>query len=107
MADATSSRPAWTFLTNHAHVLVCIAQNPDVRLAEIAQLVGITERATHRIVHDLIDAGFVTATKVGRRNRYTIDVDRPLRHPVESHHLLRTVFAPLLEPPGEATDTRV
>lgn len=107
MADMTSSRPAWTFLTNHAHVLVCIAQNPDVRLAEIAQLVGITERATHRIVHDLIDEGFVAATKVGRRNRYTIDVDRPLRHPVESHHLLRTVFAPLLQPPATTTDTRV
>ena len=96
MVDLSPSRPAWTFLTNHAHVLVCIGQNPDVRLGDIATRVGITERATHRIVHDLIDAGFVTVTKVGRRNRYAIDIDRPLRHPVESHHLLRTVFAPLL-----------
>jgi DNA-binding IclR family transcriptional regulator len=96
MADDPTTRPAWTFLTNHAHVLVCIAQDPDSRLSTIAQRVGITERATHRIVHDLIAAGFMSVTKVGRRNRYTIDVDRPLRHPVESHHLLRTVFAPLL-----------
>lgn len=98
MADLTPSRPAWTFLTNHAHVLVCIAQDPDSRLTTIAERVGITERAAHRIVHELIAAGFVTATKVGRRNRYAVDIDRPLRHPVESHHLLRTVFAPLLRP---------
>lgn len=98
MDTTADTLPAWTFLTNHAHVLICIAQDPDARLSDIATLVGITERATHRIVHELIDAGFVTAIKVGRRNRYTIDVDRPLRHPVESHHLLRTVFAPLLQP---------
>jgi DNA-binding IclR family transcriptional regulator len=97
MADDNHPQPAWTFLTNHAHVLICVAQDPDSRLSVIAERVGITERATHRIVHDLIDAGFVTATKVGRRNHYAIDVDRPLRHPVESHHLLRTVFAPLLQ----------
>jgi len=97
MADYSSSRPAWTFLTNHAHVLICIAHDPDSRLTSIANRVGVTERAAHRIVHDLVAAGFVTVTKVGRRNRYLIDVDRPLRHPVESHHLLRTVFAPLLE----------
>jgi DNA-binding IclR family transcriptional regulator len=97
MSDTPAPRTAWTFLTNHAHVLVCIAQDPDSRLATIASRVGITERAAHRIVHDLIAAGFVAVTKVGRRNRYTIDVDRPLRHPVESHHLLRTVFAPLLQ----------
>ncbi|MEX2533204.1 MAG: helix-turn-helix domain-containing protein [Nitriliruptoraceae bacterium] len=97
MADDPTTHPTWTFLTNHAHVLVCIAQDPDSRLAAIAQRVGITERAAHRIVHDLITAGFVTAIKVGRRNHYAIDVDRPLRHPVESQHLLRTVFAPLLQ----------
>jgi len=98
MADLTIASPAWTFLTNHAHVLVCIAQDPNSRLTTIAERVGITERATHRIVHELIAAGFVTVTKAGRRNRYAIDVDRPLRHPVESRHLLRTVFAPLLRP---------
>lgn len=98
MSASLEPRPAWTFLTNHAHVLICIGQDPDSRLSVIAERVGITERATHRIVHELIDAGFVSVTKVGRRNSYAVDIDRPLRHPVESHHLLRTVFSPLLNP---------
>ena len=93
-ADATN-RPPWTFLTNHGHVLVCVGQNPEVRLAEIARLVGIGERATHRIVHELIEAGYVTRTKVGRRNRYELRWDRPLRHPLESAHTVVEVFEPL------------
>jgi hypothetical protein len=88
--------PPWTFLSNHGHVLVCIAQQPDIRLSEIAQRVGIGERAAHRIVHDLIDAAFLTQTRVGRRSLYTVDLDRPLRHPLEADHRLRAIVEPLV-----------
>jgi DNA-binding transcriptional ArsR family regulator len=72
-----------TFLTNHARVLVCIAEDPQVRLREIAQRLGITERAAQSLVNDLVDAGYVTRRRVGRRNRYAIDASLPLRHPSE------------------------
>jgi IclR helix-turn-helix domain len=82
----------WTFFTNHGHVLVCIARDPEVRLAEIARLVGIGERAAHRIVNDLVVAGYAVRTKVGRRNVYELRLDRPLRHPLEAQHRLEEVF---------------
>jgi DNA-binding IclR family transcriptional regulator len=95
--------PAWTFLTNHAHVLLCIAQNPEVRLAEVARLVGIGERAVHSIVNDLVEAGYVTRTKQGRSNVYEVNLERPLRHPLESGHHISEIFRPLtqaMRPPG-------
>lgn len=95
VAAESTQLPSWTFLTNHAHVLVCIAQNREVRLAEMARLVGIGERAVHRIVRDLVDAGYVSTTKVGRRNEYELSLDRPLRHPLEAHHRLSEIFGPL------------
>jgi hypothetical protein len=91
-------RPPWTFLTNHGHVLVCIADNPDVRIAEIADLVGIGERAAHRIVCDLVQNGYVERRKDGRRNRYAVDFDRPLRHPLESGHTIGAIFRVLAGP---------
>jgi hypothetical protein len=94
-ADPSLDAPRWTFLTNHGHVLICIAQNPDVRLAEIARQVGIGERAVHRIVHDLIDAGYVNQERVGRRNVYRVDLDRPLRHPLEAGHHVRVIVDPI------------
>ncbi len=84
MTRSTAGR--WTFLTNHAHVLVCIADNPDVRAREIADLVGISERAVQAIISDLVHAGYVVRERTGRRNHYTIDVDRGLRHPLEEDH---------------------
>lgn len=89
--------PQWTFFTNHAHVLICIARTPDIRLSEVADVVGIGERAVHRIVHELEAAGFLTVTKEGRRNVYDIHLDRPLRHPLESHRHVRAVVAPLVD----------
>ena len=77
---------SWTFLTNHAHVLICLASNPELRISEIADLVGIGERATQSIVNDLVEAGYLTRTRVGRRNTYLVDPDRPLRHPLEQNH---------------------
>lgn len=75
----------WTFLTNHAHVLLCIDANPNATLREVAQQVGITERATHRIVAELESEGALSRTRDGRRNRYQIRQDFPLRHPLEQH----------------------
>jgi DNA-binding IclR family transcriptional regulator len=77
--------PAWTFLTNHARVLLCLADEPDLRLREAAARIGITERAVQRIVTDLEDAGVITRTREGRRNTYAIHEDAPLRHPHDSH----------------------
>jgi predicted ArsR family transcriptional regulator len=73
----------WTFLTNHAHVLLSLAADPDARVREVAEHVGITERATLRILHDLVEAGYVRAERVGRRNRYRLRLDEPMRHPME------------------------
>ncbi|MHB1473609.1 MAG: helix-turn-helix transcriptional regulator [Dermatophilaceae bacterium] len=82
--DAT--RPGWTFLTNHGHVLICIAGDPGIRGRDIAARVGITERATQAIIANLVDDGYLTRTRIGRRNHYEINPDRPLRHPVEQPH---------------------
>ena len=73
------SRPStWSFLTNHARVLICIAGDPGVRLRELGAATGITERAAHRIVGDRVDAGYVTRRRVGRRNHYTVRTDLPV-----------------------------
>lgn len=75
---------SWTFLTNHAHVLLALAEDPDMRLRDIATRVGITERATQIIVTDLERAGYLVKDKVGRRNRYTLVKGRRFRHPAEA-----------------------
>jgi hypothetical protein len=79
---AQNTAPAWTFLTNHAQVLVCIARDPGVRLREIGERVRITERAAHRIVVDLAGAGYITRQRNGRRNQYTINAQLPLPDPI-------------------------
>jgi DNA-binding IclR family transcriptional regulator len=93
----TETSQTWTFLSNHAHVLVCVAKNPDVRLSEVAALVGIRERTVHRIVHELLDAGYISVTKDGRNNVYSVDLDKPLRHPLEADHNIQAIIAPLLK----------
>lgn len=82
------ARPAstWTFLTNHAHVLLAIARTPDLRIREIAGLVGVTERTAMQIVVDLERGGYVRRERRGRRNHYTVDEGLHLRHPLEDHH---------------------
>jgi predicted ArsR family transcriptional regulator len=77
--------PPWTFLTNHAHVLILLSQNASRVLREVAQEVGITERAVQRIVVDLEAAGVISREKVGRQNHYRINADQPLRHSIEAH----------------------
>jgi len=78
-----ASPHTWTFLSNHSHVLICLARQPDQRLRDVAALVGITERAVQKIVADLEQAGVLTRVKMGRRNHYAIDTQAAMRHPVE------------------------
>ena len=79
---------SWTFLTNHSHVLICLARDPKLRLRDLADQVGITERAVQGIVTDLEAAGCLTRHREGRRNRYDIATDRPMRHRVERQHVV-------------------
>ena len=91
----------WTFLTNHAHVLLAIARNRDITLREAAARVGITERAAQGIVTDLVAAGYLVRTRLGRRNSYTIEAHRPLRHPLNAGHdldELLTLLVPIKSP---------
>ena len=85
----------WTFLTNHTHVLFCIARDPEVRMREVAEAVGVTERAVQRIVSELEDAGYLTRERDGRRNRYEVRASLPLRHPIEQHCEVADVLAVL------------
>lgn len=77
---------SWHFLTSHAQVLLCLQRDPDVRLRDVAETVGITERAAQRIVSELVDAGYVTRQREGRRNRYTLDRSARMRHPSQVDH---------------------
>jgi DNA-binding MarR family transcriptional regulator len=79
-----AARGGWTFLSNHGHVLVCLARDPGIRMRDVADAVGITERAVQHIVHDLVQEKFVEMEKVGRRNRYTVVASARLRHDLES-----------------------
>lgn len=99
-----AGRPSWTFLTNHGHVLVCIAMDPGIRGRDIAARVGITERAAQSIIADLVAEGYITRTRVGRRNHYEIHPDLPLRHPLERGHPIGKLLRALAVPrPGRAT----
>ena len=77
---------SWHFVTSHTQVLVCLERNPDVRLRDIAETVGITERATQRIVTDLVEAGYVMRERVGRRNHYVLNRNIRMRHPSQFEH---------------------
>jgi predicted transcriptional regulator len=95
----------WTFLSNHGHVLVSLARDPDARTRDVAEAVGITERAVQQIVHDLVEDGYLTKVKVGRRNHYRVVRGAHLRH----HQVSRVTlgrFVDLLVPPGSATPRR-
>ena len=95
----------WSFLTNHARVLLCIARDPGVRLRDVAADLGITERRAHAIVADLTAAGYVVKHKNGRRNRYQIQADLPLREPASLEPAIGDVLA-MLAGGGAAQDLR-
>jgi DNA-binding Lrp family transcriptional regulator len=98
--------PRWKFLTNHAAVLVCIAHDPGVLLREISENVGITERAAHRIVAELADAGYITRERVGRRNRYTIQSGLPLPDRLVRVGRVGDLLAVLVGKSSEAADAQ-
>ncbi|MQA75424.1 MAG: MarR family transcriptional regulator [Solirubrobacterales bacterium] len=97
----------WDFLTNHAHVLMCVARDPGIRLRDIAGAVGITERAAHRILSELVAEGYVLRERQGRRNRYEIVPELPLRHPLleqrEVGELLEVLVGSTAEEPADMT----
>jgi DNA-binding transcriptional ArsR family regulator len=93
---AADSEPSWTFLSNHTHVLVCLAADPEQTLRDVALQVGITERAVQRIVAELESAGALSRERDGRRNRYRLDRTLPLRHPLEQHCRIGDVLALVL-----------
>ena len=114
MAQHNVRSARWTFLTNHGHVLLCLARSPELRLRDVALQVGVTERAVQRIIADLEEAGYLTRRRAGRQNQYEIAQDLPLRHPVEAHQTVRALIsmgAPARRPrpagvPSSSTGTK-
>lgn len=101
MDDRAEPAPSsWTFVTTHTLVLLCIAENSEARMTDIAQKVGITERRVQTIVADLVDAGYLTRTRRGRRNHYEIDPSRPLRHLATEHQRLGDLLGMLGHAPA-------
>lgn len=92
----------WTFLTNHARILLCVFRDPDVRHRDLADRIGITERAAQRIVTDLVKTGYLDVTREGRRNHYRLHPELPMRHPLEHDHQIGEILA-LLQPRGAET----
>lgn len=92
----------WTFLTNHGHVLLALARDPAARMRDVAERVGITERAAQRIVSELVAAGYVDRRRVGRRNEYAVNARLPLRHPLWRDHEIGEI----LEALGASTPDR-
>jgi DNA-binding MarR family transcriptional regulator len=81
--SSTDKPTTWTFLTNHAQVLLCLAETPDLRLRDVAEHVGITERASQRILADLVETGYIHRQRQGRRNHYRINPEAHMRHPAQ------------------------
>ncbi len=94
----TEETSGWTFFSNYAHVLVCLADNPHARLRDIADQVGVTERTAMRLVTELEEANILQRLKQGRRNRYIINDEAHLRHPIESHCTVGELLATVLKP---------
>jgi predicted DNA-binding transcriptional regulator len=99
MKEALPVRPVssgWTFFTNHAHVLLCLAEDPEMRLRDVVAAVGITERAVQKIISELAAGGILERQRIGRRNVYRILSGQPLRHPVESHCTVQSLIGLIL-----------
>ncbi len=104
MSHMSSGRDekGWRFVTSHTQVLVCIARNPDIRIRDVADLVGITERAAQRIIADLVEAGYVARKRVGRRNHYTVRTDLRMRHPLQQTFEIGELLDLLVSPTESA-----
>ncbi len=97
--ETANDSAGWTFLTNHAHVLLCLARDPALRVRDVAAQIGITERAVQRIIAELEEAGYLKRERQGRRNHYAVVRDLPLRHPIERHCSVSALFALVEGPP--------
>jgi DNA-binding MarR family transcriptional regulator len=112
MSSGNRNEKPWRFVTSHTQVLLCIARNPEIRIRDVAALTGITERAAQRIISDLVEAGYVRRTRVGRRNHYVIRTDLKMRHPLQQTYEIGELLDLLLErieppqPPDESELTR-
>jgi DNA-binding MarR family transcriptional regulator len=104
-SSSGNDKRAWQFVTNHGHVLACIAANPETRLRDIALTVGITERTVGQIVTELEQAGYLSKTRDGRRNRYEVHDELPLRHPLHGHLTIGALIQ-FLQAPPETTPAR-
>ena len=87
----------WTFFTNHAHVMICLTRYPEIPLREVANQVGITERAVQRIVADLEGAGYLERERRGRQNLYHMHPEKRLRHPLEEHRTIGDVMSVVMK----------
>jgi DNA-binding transcriptional ArsR family regulator len=105
-ASTASGGGGWDFLTNHAHVLLCVANDPGIRLRDIADAVGITERSAHKILSELVSEGYVLRERQGRRNRYQVKPDLPLRHPLVGDREVGELLEVLLKPERRARPGR-
>lgn len=90
--EVMKPRTQWTFLSNHSHVIIALAKEPDLRIRDLAEAVGITERAVSQILVDLHGAGVLKKRRIGRRNRYVVDAGAPLRHAVEAHRTVADIL---------------
>jgi DNA-binding IclR family transcriptional regulator len=95
---------SWTFLTNHSHVLICLTRDPGLRVRDISERVGITERAVQKILGELEAEGYLSRTRVGRRNRYELHPDRPMRHQVERGHTVEELLDAMGRTVGEGAE---
>lgn len=96
----TEAEHRWTFLSNHGHVALVLARDSEARVRDIAAAVGVTERAVQRILAELEEGGVIERERVGRRNHYRLNIDRPLRHPLEANHTVGELLTTLLDPPS-------
>ncbi|MBV9120311.1 MAG: winged helix-turn-helix domain-containing protein [Chloroflexi bacterium] len=95
----------WSFFSNHLHVLECLLRSPDITLREVSEQVGISLRAVQGIVSDLVEDGYLSRKRVGRRNAYVVHLDASLRHEINAQVTLRHVVSALVQPPGQATSS--
>lgn len=102
--ESSDDDKPWRFVTNHTQVLLTIAHNPDIRTRDIADAVGITERAAQRIVADLVEAGFLESVRVGRRNHYTVHRDAAMRHPAQANQQIGDLLDLLELDPRSSTE---
>ena len=106
MAPSAKASPRWDFLTNHAHVLLCVSRDSGIRLRDVAAAIGITERSAHKVLSELVEDGYVLRERRGRRNHYKVKPEQPLRHPLvrerEVGELLEALLGP--ESPGREAE---